>query len=46
MGFFRAKDLHVLGQMFGKVAHDFSADYCVPFLQAVWVGHSVWQLLC
>lgn len=32
--FFRAKDLHVLGQMFGKAAHDFSADYCVPFLQA------------
>ncbi len=32
--FFRAKDLQVLGQMFGKVAHDFSADYLVPFLHA------------
>jgi alginate O-acetyltransferase complex protein AlgI len=37
--FFRAKDLSTLGNMFSKVAGDFSIDYLVPFLYArpVWM---------
>ena len=32
--FFRAKNLSVLGNMFDKVANDFSIDYLVPFYHA------------